>query len=413
MSGLRQFLFTFILLIILFSYAMFQGGFVSWFLFFSYLPIFSYHILLLLYPIKKWRLSREIEQQSIYAGDHIELSINIKRKLPFPLTYCLVEEILPSSLSKVDQRFHSSKEQPVSYRDRQFKKVIFPWFKRDMIIRFNLKYIPRGEHHLEQIKIKTGDLFGFITKDFVFKVEHELKVYPRRTKVNMAEQTTGLEQGAISAPSLNYRSAHIASGIREYAPGDKLSWINWKQTARKNKMMTKEFEQEKSTDTIVVLDSSYHKGKNGLAFEGAVEVAAGLVETLQKKSTNFRFLSIGEDLFQIPQYYNPDKVKRIREHLMKIQPTKKKGFSSQLKKELISSGSGHVVIIITTHMDASLKQTVMWIKQRTKQVFVFLIHFDRVGKREHSLIQGLKYEKVNVYMVTEKEMKEQMIEVNV
>lgn len=414
MRGMRQFLFTSILLIILFCYAMFQGGFVSWFLFFSYIPIFSYHILLIFYPLKKWQLRREIEQQSIYAGDDISVSINIKRKIPFPISFCVVEDILPDSLNKMDHRFQSAKEQPIAYVDRQFKKVIFPWFKQDLVLQFHLKYVPRGEHHLEQIKIKTGDVFGFVTKEHVFKVKNELKVYPRRRKVNISEQMTGIEQGAISAPALNIRSAHIASGIREYAPGDKLSWINWKQTARKNKMMTKEFEQEKSTDTLIVLDSSYHEGKDRLAFEGAVEVAAGLIETLPKRATNIGFLSIGSDIFQVPLYNHPAKVTRIREYLMQVQSTNKKGFPAQLKKELKSSGNEHVVMIITTHMDASLQQTVMWVRQHIKQVFVILVqHSSRIEKREYDMIQSLKYEKIFACVITEKEMKEHMIEVNV
>lgn len=352
-----------------------------------------------------------IEEQSFFAGDDVGVFINIKRKIPFPLFYCLVEEMIPNSLNRLDHRFQEQSFAPV---ERQFKKIIFPWFKREINIQFDFKHVPRGEHHLEYIKVKTGDFFGFITKEYLFEVADQLKVYPRRRKVNMTEQMSGFEQGAVSIPALNYRSAHIASGIREYAPGDKLSWINWKQTARKNKMMTKEFEQEKSTDTLVVLDSSVREEKNERAFEVAVEVTSGLIETLLNQETNMGFLSIGEDLFQVPLYYNPSKVNRIREHLMKIEPIKMKGFSNQLKKELLRIGNEYVVIIITTHMDASLKQTVMWIKQRTKRVFVILVKCsDQVGKREHDLIQGLKFEKIIVSVISEKELNEKMIEVSV
>ena len=36
----------------------------------------------------------------------------------------------------------------------------------------------------------------------------------------------------------------VISGVREYQSGDQLSWINWKATAKTNKMMTNEFEEQ-------------------------------------------------------------------------------------------------------------------------------------------------------------------------
>lgn len=41
----------FLLAIILFCYSMFQGGFVSWFLFYAYVPILLYVLLVLAYPL--------------------------------------------------------------------------------------------------------------------------------------------------------------------------------------------------------------------------------------------------------------------------------------------------------------------------------------------------------------------------
>ena len=45
-------------------------------------------------------------------------------------------------------------------------------------------------------------------------------------------------------------------GIREYQPGDRLSWINWKASAKRNGMVTKEFETGQSTDVLLVMDST-------------------------------------------------------------------------------------------------------------------------------------------------------------
>ena len=50
----------FLLIAMVFSYAMFQGGFVSWFLFYSFLPFALYGLFVAAYPIRDWQVKRKI-----------------------------------------------------------------------------------------------------------------------------------------------------------------------------------------------------------------------------------------------------------------------------------------------------------------------------------------------------------------
>ena len=63
---------SFLLLVVTtFVYAMFQGGFVSWFLFISFLPFALYAFLILVYPLKDFEVSRTINQEKYRAGDRL------------------------------------------------------------------------------------------------------------------------------------------------------------------------------------------------------------------------------------------------------------------------------------------------------------------------------------------------------
>lgn len=414
MKGIRQFLLTATLFIILFCYAMFQGGFVSWFLFFSYLIIFIYHLLFMMYPLKKWEISRTTDKSVIYAGDELELVINIQRKIPFPLPFCVVEEVVPDSLQKRIYPFYISETPVHNGRLAPFKKIVFPWFKREINIQFTMDHVPRGEHHLKQIQIKTYDLFGFMSKEHQFEIDMMLKVYPRRVKMMVGKYMTGIEQGDISTPALHYRNAHVASGIREYASGDKLSWINWKQTARKNKLMTKEFEQEKNTDTLLVLDRSIEGAKSEFVFEGAVEVILGLTEALYHKSTNIGLLSMGDELVDIPLYDQPNKIQMIRDYCMKVQPTRGKRYFQQLKEQLKQYRQDCVVIIVTTRLNPAFVQTLLSLKHRSRQMMViFIQQSSQLGPNTEELIKALKQEKIITSILTEREFQKPVIEVNV
>src|SRR5690625_7735080 len=102
------------LFLILFSFGMFQGGFLSWFLFFGFLPIFLYHIGLLIYPMKKCKITREINPSYVEAGSELKVTVKIHRKIAFPLYYCFFEEVLPESLNREDQRLEKRSEEHTS-----------------------------------------------------------------------------------------------------------------------------------------------------------------------------------------------------------------------------------------------------------------------------------------------------------
>ncbi|MDQ7863681.1 DUF58 domain-containing protein [Peribacillus frigoritolerans] len=57
-------------------------------------------------------------------------------------------------------------------------------------------------------------------------------------------------RGAVVSTKKTQREHSVVSGVREYQPGDQLSWINWKATARTSEIMTKEFEVQKKPGCI-------------------------------------------------------------------------------------------------------------------------------------------------------------------
>ena len=102
-----------ILLALTFSYGMFQGGFVSWFLFFSFLPFALYSFLLQLYPLSDFKVERLIQPDKGHAGENALVSLTLSRKFPFPLFFLVVEDLVPI-------RLNSTKG----------KQIIFPGMKK-------------------------------------------------------------------------------------------------------------------------------------------------------------------------------------------------------------------------------------------------------------------------------------------
>ena len=404
---IMNFIFIILLILVLFSFAMFQGGFTSWFLFFSFLPIFLYQMALMFYSIKMWQVTRELSKQRIEAGDQVIVKISIRRKIPFPLYYCIFEEIFPESLNKIDLRQDKYKQMnnPDSIKTvRQKKSILFPWFKREFTLTYPLTHLPRGEHILSEVRIRTGDIFGLIKKDHTFQTVCHLTVLPSRRKLFMEEKASNLEQGMISSPSIHFKNTNVVSGIREYMPGDRFSWIDWKQTARKNEVMTKEFEQEKSTDTLLVLDSTYYPDLNELAFEATVELSLSFIDLFKKNGTSANVLTIGEEMnfFPAKRFVQKEAIER---HLTTIQPSGSKAFPLLLKEGLMRWNNQHLIIILTTTLDESLQETIKQLKMRRKRVHLIYIQAKQdLTPSGQAIIKHLTQINMDVNLLTEDQL---------
>jgi len=411
-----NFIIIMILFLILFSFGMFQGGFLSWFLFFSFLPIFLYHIGLLIYPMKRWKITREINPSYVEAGSEVKVTVKIHRKIAFPLYYCVFEEVLPESLNREDQRLEKYKymSQPLSMRvQRNEKQIIFPGFRRTININYHIARLPRGEHELNNIRIRTGDVFGLIKKEHVFNIADYLLVHPSRRMIHMSEQSQSFEQGAISTHSLKLSNTNVAAGIREYLPGDRFSWIDWKQSARRNTMMTKEFEQEKSTDTLIVLDCMAHDRLNELAFEATVEIGHSFIEMFKRNSTSAGFLTIGRKSVFFPVQPHTNHNDMVERHLTTIQPNGLKLFSHTLKEELMRLQSQYLIIILTTHIDERLKEMIKELEMQRKRVVLIFVQAEKsLTQTDLAILHHLAQKNVFVSHISEAQLIEERIEVN-
>lgn len=257
-----------------FVYAMFQGGFVSWFLFYSFLPFAIYSSILFFYPIQDFTVKRVLSKGEVETGDNVQVGITITRKTSFPLFFLLVEEKLPVGLERVTPGMN--------------KIMIFPWFKRQFTLTYSLENLTRGEHSFQEIRIKTGDFLGLFDKEAMFELPGRLLVYPAYFELSFRQLEHLFDQGYAGMANRLQRENSVALGVRDYQPGDQLSWINWKATARKNDIMTKEFEEMKSHDIFLILDESPTK-----EFEAMVTYAASFVHSISKKGIQVGFYRTG------------------------------------------------------------------------------------------------------------------------
>ncbi len=112
----------------------------------------------------------------------------------------------------------------------------------------------RGRYRLGPLLLRTSDPFGLFPMQRKIDAQTNVIVYPLIVDI----QQFPLPQGVLSGgEAVRKRTFHVtpnASGVREYVPGDSFGRIHWKSTARRNRLIVKEFELDPQVDVWIIPD---------------------------------------------------------------------------------------------------------------------------------------------------------------
>ncbi|OOG90437.1 hypothetical protein BTH41_03158 [Bacillus mycoides] len=372
-------------LVLTFMYAMLQGGFVSWFLFYSTIPIGLYSLLLPFYVLLDAEVKRITNQNEYVAGEQFLSTITIKRKFPFPLLYLVVEDELPPQFTSCRQT-------------KTNKVILFPGLKRNISFQYVIDTIPRGEHTFSSVRVKTGDLFGMMEKEVTFSVPDTFLVYPQYVDITYRQLENHFEQGALSANINLAKDSTVSVGVREYKPGDRFSWIDWKATARTNNIMTKEFEQQRSHNIMIFMDRTQSP-----LFESVVTFTASIVRAVLKQNSPASFVSVGKERTIFPLDNGDTQLQQVFCHLAKVQADSVFPLSRSVEMELRKIYQSATIILVTSDLSPHIQKAAdcAAIKNRKLMVFVVKEKANQLSHRELSILETLQKRKIFVKAVYE------------
>lgn len=386
----------FLLIILSFSYAMFQGGFVSWFLFYSFLPFAIYCVALSFYPLGEIAITRSLSKTDYNAGEQLKVTVNIKRSRAFPLFYLLIEEQLNDSLAYAQQ-------------EKSTKALLFPGFKKELSYEYILKELPRGEHLFQAFTVKTGDPLGLFEKEKEVTSQGKIIVYPAYTEILFRPFENQFDQGLTASRERVQRDTSMVIGVREYRPGDRFSWINWKASAKRNEFMTKEFEQRQSHDVFIVMDCVPDK-----RFETVVSFTASLMRAVLKKGAQTGLLTISKDRASFPIRGGEQQLQELFYHLAKIEAKSYSPLDKILESDGFFVQQTVSFMLVTAQLNKSLIEKASFLGQRKGAITIFLIkeQMESPSNEERSLIAVANARGVRIVMVHEGNFAAAFSEVN-
>ena len=165
---------------------------------------------------------------------HFEVTNNTRRRLAISLAEDLPEglEAEPPEVSGVFERGAAG---TLSYR---------------------LTAPRRGRYELDAVDVRVLPALGLFYRQFRIRIPAEAKVFPNLT--NIAQYELLLRRGMSREPG-SIRLRRIGQGsefesLRQYTSGDDMSRVDWKATAKRSRLVVKNFEPERQQSVLVAID---------------------------------------------------------------------------------------------------------------------------------------------------------------
>ncbi|MGG1662580.1 DUF58 domain-containing protein [Brevibacillus sp. NRS-1366] len=359
------------LVVVTYIFAKFQGGFSSWFLFYSSLVFLVYEMLAYFLMFSTLEVVREIDRNRLQDGDNVIVTIRLRRRIWFPLGWNVVVEPLPERLAGVYE---------------PHRQLIFPWFKREVEFRYVIPNLPRGHYRLTNCIVSGGDFFGFFERRKVFALSQEFLVYPAYKELTHWALGDGSFSGNVHVAHRRSDDVAAVRGVREYHRGDRLSQIHWRASARGTGLKTKEFEHQAMNQAVFFLDveNASYRGQPAQTFEAAVKLTASLIAFANRNQYHYGLVYKQMERVSLSPAISHAHFLRVFDQLARVMPEGSEPFAKVIGREALEQPQGVTLIIVTPRVEKELISRLIALSQKGRRVQLFYVH------AEHSLSEEQK-----------------------
>lgn len=112
----------------------------------------------------------------------------------------------------------------------------------------------RGQFRLGPWELRLGDPLGIFEVTYAYEHTREVIVFPPIVRVSQLALPRGIATGSSRSRARSHDITVDVASVREYRPGDVLSHVHWRTTARRQQLHVKEFDLQPSGSLWIALD---------------------------------------------------------------------------------------------------------------------------------------------------------------
>ena len=177
--------------------------------------------------------------EKLSNADNNPVQIRIQNHYPFRVHYTILDEI------------------PAQFQRFDFKIKGFLSSKSEVELDYTLTPSERGTYRFGKTNVFVSSPLGFFQRKIILHTERQVKVYPsflRLKKFSLQNFKAHINEiGQKKVRKLGHSMEF--EQIKNYVAGDDIRTINWKATAKSQKLMVNQYIDEKSQQIYCVIDT--------------------------------------------------------------------------------------------------------------------------------------------------------------
>ncbi|MCL5104289.1 MAG: DUF58 domain-containing protein [Armatimonadetes bacterium] len=173
---------------------------------------------------------------------------------------------------------------------------------------YHVTPLNRGDYQFADIYVRFHGRLGLVVRQVKYPARRGVKVYPNL--LDMKRYDIGLRREHIAQPGqrvVRYRGRGTDfESLRDYVPDDEFRAVDWKASARRGKLVTRQYQEEKSQNVLLVLDCGRVMGPviAGLTrLDHGINAAMMLAHVAAQRGDKVGMMAFGEDIIS----YSPPK----------------------------------------------------------------------------------------------------------
>ncbi|MCE1248741.1 MAG: DUF58 domain-containing protein [Firmicutes bacterium] len=168
-------------------------------------------------------------------------------------------------------------------------------------VHYSVKPPRRGAYTFGHLHVRVNSILGLLGRQFKVDLTRMIKVYPNIKEISrykiIARKGRLIEAGL--KPVRAYGMGTEFESLREYLPDDEFRKISWKATARKGKIVASQYQNERSQNIFIAIDSGRMMTSrvNGISkLDYAMNAALLLGYVAMEKGDNVGMMVFSDDI---------------------------------------------------------------------------------------------------------------------
>lgn len=243
---------------------------------------------------QSWATSLSAERESnrftAEIGDTVAVAITLRNNRTLPIAWVLAEDLLP-------RRAILFRPPNLQVEGRRVKLQML-WGHQEKNIFYRMTCNRRGYYQLGPTVVETGDLFGLHRRFRIVNEPHFLLVYPKVIPLEGFEIASRRPIGEVRMTYRLYEDPTRIAGVRDYFPGDPLTRVHWRATARTGQLQSKVYEPSTIVGATILLDfhtGSHSKQHEPFRSELAITASASVANAVYQMGQQIGLVTNGRD----------------------------------------------------------------------------------------------------------------------